>query len=69
MRGKRTAKRELGDIGENIACEFLNKKGVTIIPDILANAGGVAVSFCEWEQNRKNEHWKKEEIFTKQSSI
>jgi len=46
------------------ADEFLNSKGVVIIPDILANSGGVAVSYCEWKQNKTNEYWKKEEVFT-----
>ncbi len=45
------------------ADEFLTNKGVVIIPDILANAGGVAVSYCEWEQNKKNERWNKEDVF------
>lgn len=45
------------------ADEFLNSKGVVIIPDILANSGGVAVSYCEWKQNRLNEQWKKEVVF------
>ena len=47
------------------ADEILNKKGVTVIPDILANSGGVAVSFFEWRQNLNNEHWNKEEVFRK----
>jgi len=44
---------------------ILKKKGITVIPDVLANAGGVAVSYFEWEQNRKNEHWKKADVFAR----
>lgn len=32
-------------------------RGVVVIPDILANAGGVVVSYFEWMQNMQNEHW------------
>lgn len=39
------------------ADEILRKRGVKVVPDILANAGGVVVSTLEWEQNRKGEHW------------
>ncbi len=45
------------------ADEFLLQKGTIIIPDILANAGGVAVSYCEWKQNKTGEHWDKETVF------
>lgn len=44
---------------------ILEKNGVTVIPDVLANAGGVAVSYFEWEQNRKNEHWKQTDVFAR----
>ena len=44
---------------------ILAKKGVTVIPDILANAGGVAVSYFEWYQNIHGEKWKKEDVFAK----
>ena len=44
------------------ADEILNDKGVIIVPDILANAGGVAVSYLEWVQNLQNFYWEEEEI-------
>lgn len=39
------------------ADEVLTKRGVTILPDILANAGGVTVSYFEWVQNRQHYRW------------
>ena len=36
---------------------ILDKKGVKIIPDVLANAGGVTVSYFEWSQGRSGEQW------------
>lgn len=45
--------------------EILTKRGVHVIPDILANAGGVAVSYFEWYQNINHEQWSKEEVFHK----
>ncbi|MCL5438752.1 MAG: Glu/Leu/Phe/Val dehydrogenase [Patescibacteria group bacterium] len=47
------------------ADEILSKKGITVIPDILANSGGVAVSYFEWYQNLHNEKWSKDEVFKK----
>lgn len=47
------------------ADEILFKKGVPIVPDILANSGGVTVSYFEWDQNLKNEHWSEKEVFDK----
>ena len=38
------------------------EKGVIVVPDILANAGGVTVSYFEWVQNRSVVHWPLEEI-------
>jgi len=39
------------------ADEILAKKDIVVVPDVLANSGGVTVSCFEWEQNLKNEHW------------
>ncbi len=44
---------------------ILKKRGITVIPDILANTGGVATSYFEWYQNMHNEKWTKEEVFAK----
>jgi glutamate dehydrogenase/leucine dehydrogenase len=45
-----------GPVNEK-AYDYLTDKGVIIIPDILANAGGVIVSYLEWLQNNSDEHW------------
>lgn len=45
------------------ADRLLEKKGVTIVPDILANAGGVIVSYFEWVQNIQNIMWDTEEVY------
>ena len=44
------------------ADKILAEKGVTVLPDILANAGGVTVSYFEWVQNRQGFYWDLEEI-------
>jgi glutamate dehydrogenase (NADP+) len=40
----------------------LERKGVVVLPDILANAGGVTVSYFEWVQNRQGFYWDVDEI-------
>lgn len=40
----------------------LNERGVTVIPDVLCNAGGVIVSYFEWIQNKRSEHWDLDEV-------
>jgi len=45
--------------------EVLLAKGVDIIPDILANAGGVCVSYYEWIQNKRSESWNLREVDSK----
>jgi glutamate dehydrogenase len=42
---------------------LLHKKGIPVIPDILANAGGVCTSYFEWYQNMKKVRWTKQEVF------
>ncbi|MGH7236929.1 MAG: Glu/Leu/Phe/Val family dehydrogenase [Candidatus Saccharimonadales bacterium] len=42
--------------------QYLSRQGVSIIPDIVANAGGVIVSYLEWQQNKKGEHWPESKV-------
>ena len=51
------------------ADEILLKRKIPVVPDILANSGGVIVSYFEWEQNLKNEHWSEKEVFKKLEKI
>ena len=46
--------------------ELLLKRGVMIVPDILANAGGVTVSYFEWVQNRYGYYWPENEVEDKE---
>jgi glutamate dehydrogenase/leucine dehydrogenase len=47
------------------ADSVLFEKGIPVIPDILANSGGVAVSYFEWDQNLKGERWTEKAVFNK----
>ena len=47
------------------ADDILFKKGIHVVPDILANSGGVIVSTFEWEQNLKKEHWSQKDVLGK----
>jgi len=44
------------------ADEVLYEKGITLVPDILANSGGVTASYFEWAQNLTREHWTLEKV-------
>lgn len=57
-----------GPISEE-AYDYLTKKGVLIVPDVLANSGGVAVSYLEWYQNMKGQTWSEEKVNKKLHSM
>jgi glutamate dehydrogenase (NAD(P)+) len=48
---------------------ILNEKGVLVVPDILANSGGVIVSYFEWVQDKQNYPWNADEVKTNLDSI
>jgi len=47
------------------ADEILSERGIYLLPDILANAGGVTVSYFEWVQNHANQQWDLDEVNTR----
>ncbi|WP_175640151.1 Glu/Leu/Phe/Val family dehydrogenase [Metabacillus schmidteae] len=47
------------------ATKILNDRGVLLVPDILASAGGVTVSYFEWVQNNQGYYWSEEEVADK----
>jgi len=51
------------------ADRILTERGVTVLPDILANAGGVTVSYFEWVQNRMGYYWGLDEVHEKLKRI
>lgn len=50
-----------GPINE-AAYKFLVNQGTIILPDIIANTGGVVVSYLEWLQNKTGEHWSEDKV-------
>lgn len=51
------------------ADRILTQKNIIVIPDILANAGGVTVSYFEWVQNRAGFYWSTEEVHQKLQTV
>jgi glutamate dehydrogenase/leucine dehydrogenase len=51
------------------AYEYLTKKGIIIVPDVLANSGGVIVSYLEWIQNVQNVSWTLDKVNKKLEQI
>jgi len=47
---------------------FLENK-IMLVPDILANAGGVVVSYFEWSQNLNNDYWEEEKVLQKLNNV
>jgi glutamate dehydrogenase/leucine dehydrogenase len=44
------------------AYEYLNNRDMVILPDVVANAGGVVVSYLEWKQNKEKQKWSEEKV-------
>lgn len=47
---------------DEVAHDYLTENDRMVIPDVLANAGGVTVSYLEWLQNKAGEHWPETEV-------
>ncbi|GIQ61724.1 hypothetical protein PACILC2_02920 [Paenibacillus cisolokensis] len=47
------------------ATRILTDRGILLVPDVLASAGGVIVSYFEWVQNNQGYYWSEEEVDTK----
>lgn len=51
------------------ADRILNERKVLVVPDILANAGGVIVSYFEWTQNLQQFYWEEEEVIARLEQV
>lgn len=47
------------------AHDYLTSRGVVVVPDIIANAGGVIASLYEWQQNKAHEQWTEKKVLSK----
>jgi len=57
-----------GPINES-GLKILSKMDVIVLPDIIANAGGVVVSYLEWRQNLEGEHWREKKVNSEMDRI
>ena len=51
------------------ADEIFFEKGIMLVPDVLANAGGVVVSYFEWSQNLNSEYWEEEKVVRRLKNV
>lgn len=51
------------------ATKILTERGVLLVPDVLASAGGVVVSYFEWVQNNQGYYWSEEEVHAKMLEV
>jgi glutamate dehydrogenase len=51
------------------ATKILTERGILLVPDILASAGGVTVSYFEWVQNNQGYYWSEEEVMEKLEKV
>lgn len=61
VKAKHVVEMANGPISEE-AHGYLSSQGKIILPDVIANAGGVIVSYLEWLQNKKGEHWQESKV-------
>jgi glutamate dehydrogenase/leucine dehydrogenase len=54
---------------DDAALQQLEQRGVRVIPDVIANAGGVIVSYLEWMQNKAGTHWSYETVLDELDAI
>ena len=51
------------------ADDIFNEKGIVVIPDLMANAGGVVASYFEWVQNLQHFRWDEDEVNSKLGKV
>jgi glutamate dehydrogenase len=51
------------------ATQILTERGILLVPDVLASAGGVTVSYFEWVQNNQGYYWSEEEVHNKLEAV
>ena len=51
------------------ADEIFSERGIMLVPDVVANAGGVVVSYFEWSQNLNSEYWEEEKVIRRLKNV